>query len=84
MESENRRVILAWHGRDVFHELGVLDRIWNVIVELSYEWVEAVSWLEHIFSDPQVTVGDEHLSVEIVSNSTTILYLTNHVAHSLP
>lgn len=84
MESEDWRIVLSWHGRDVLKELGVLDGIWNVVVELSDLWVEAVSWLEHIFSNPKATVGDEHLSVEIVSNFSTILYITHHEAHCLP
>lgn len=84
MKSEDWRVILRWHGIDELHEFDVLRCLWNVIIEISDGIVEAVSWLEHVFSDPKISIGIEHHSVKIIGDLSSILYLTNHVLHCFP
>lgn len=84
METEDWWTVFAWHGADELEESGVLDGVWDLIGELSDEVVEAVVWLEDSLLDPKVTVGNEGLSVEIISDSSTILYLADHVLHGFP
>ena len=62
----------------------MLSSIWNVVVELCDLLVETIVLLEDSIGEPNCAIGTEKLSVKIVSNSTTILYFTNHVLDGIP
>lgn len=57
----------------------VFTEVWNMVVVLSDEVVEAVFLFEDIFTDPQITVGLEQFTIKIVGNSSTVLHITSHV-----
>jgi len=84
MKTEDGWGIVSRHFVDVFNESLVLKVVWNVVVELSDGVVEAIVLAQAVFVDPSVTVGGEELSIEVVSDSSTILYLRDHVANSFP
>lgn len=63
--------------------LGVLGIVGNLIVVFSDQGVEGVLLSEDIISDPKSTVGLEHFTIKIVSNSATVLNIASHVLHSL-
>jgi hypothetical protein len=62
----------------------VLKVVRNVIVEFGNIVVEAIVLSKAILVDPSCSIVIEELSIKIVSNSTSILYLSDHVSDSLP
>lgn len=54
----------------------------DYILELSNKSVERIVGFEYIFSDPEATIGNEHFTIEIISDSSSILDVTSHVLHS--
>jgi len=60
----------------------MLDVVGHMVVVLCDKTVEAILLTEDGFSDPELTVGAEHLTIEIVSDSATILHIASHVLHS--
>jgi hypothetical protein len=53
METENWRTIVGWHLIDVLQESSMLLGIWNMVVELSDQLVEAIVWSEDLFLNPE-------------------------------
>ena len=47
-------------------------------------FVEAKRLWEHVFSQPHFAVGVEQTLIIVVSDTASILHLTQHVAHSVP
>lgn len=84
MKTEDGWGIVSRHFVDVFNESLVLKVVWDVVIELGNGVVEAIVLAQAVFVDPSVTVGGEELSIEVVSDSSTILYLSNHVSDCLP
>ena len=84
METKDWRAILSWHLSDVLEESGVLNGIGDVIVELCDAGIETVVGLEDCLLDPKLSIGFEHVSVQIVRDPSTILHLAHHVLHSFP
>lgn len=84
METKDAWTILAWHGVDVLHELGVLNCIRNLIDEISDQVVEAIAWLEDLLLYPHLTKCVKEFSVKTICNSSTILHFADHVDHSFP
>jgi hypothetical protein len=62
----------------------VLRGIWDVVVELSDRLVEAVVLLENSVSEPELAVRIEKFSVKVVSDSSSVLHLTNHILNGIP
>lgn len=56
--------------------------IWNCVHEISSTCIEAIVWLEDSFLDPHSTVSNKEFSVKSISNSSTILNITNHILKS--
>lgn len=69
---------------DVFHILGVFRAVGNLIVEFRVCCVEWIVWLEDVIIKPYLTIGNEQFSVQVISDSTTILHLSYHVLDSFP
>jgi len=63
VKTENERVVLLWEGLDVLEVSGVLVEVWNVVVVLSDEVVEAVLLFEDFISNPEGTIGAEGLTI---------------------
>jgi tRNA(Ile)-lysidine synthase TilS/MesJ len=84
METEDERVILLGHGLNILYEFSVLLTVGNHVVEVSVSTVEGVLRSEDVIIQPLLTISDEEFSIEIVSDSTSILYLANHVLDSFP
>jgi len=84
MQTEDERAVLLRHGGDVLQELTMFSDIWDLIVEFCVGAVEWIVWLEDVLTiEPQLTIGDEELSIQVIGNSSTILYFTDHVLESL-
>jgi Mg2+/Co2+ transporter CorC len=83
VQTEDQWGILLRHAVDVLKELRVLRAVRNLVVELS-GCVEGIVWLEDVIIEPQLSIGDEKLTIKIVSDSATILHLTDHVLEGLP
>jgi hypothetical protein len=62
----------------------MLPCIWDVVVELSNLLVEAIVLLEDGISQPDGAIGTKQLSVQVVSDSASILHFTNHVLDGIP
>jgi len=58
--------------------------VWDMVVKLGYAGIEAVIWLEDRLLNPELSISHEHVSVEVISNSTSILHLADHVLHGFP
>lgn len=58
--------------------------IWDLIVELSVGGVEWVVRLEDVVVEPQLTVGNEQFTIQVISDSTSVLYLSYHVLNGFP
>jgi len=82
MKTKDWRVISSWHFIDVLHVFWVLLSIWNLINEIGNGSHEVVVWLEAVLVNPEVGVARHELSVKGIGDSSTILYLANHVLHS--
>jgi hypothetical protein len=54
-----------------------------MVVVLGDKVVEAVLLLENVFCNPKHAIGLEHLTIQVVSDSTTILHIAGHVLQSL-
>ena len=54
----------------------------NDVLELSNKSIEWIVGLEYILSDPKISIGDEHFTIEIISDSASVLDITSHVLHS--
>jgi hypothetical protein len=84
MESKDGRGIITWHGGNVLNESAMLRGIWNVVMELSNGLVEAIVLLENSISHPNLGESIEELSVEVVSDSSSVLHFANHVLDCIP
>jgi hypothetical protein len=84
MESKDAWGIISWHLVDVFYESLMLKIVWDMVVELSDCVVEAVVLGQAVLVDPSLTIGSKELSIEIVGDSSTVLYLSDHVTNGLP
>jgi len=84
METKDWWTIIRWHLVDVLQEFRVLLSIWDVVVELSDQLVEAIVWSEDLFLDPELSVASEHFSVKTISDLTTVLYIRNHILNGFP
>lgn len=84
METKDGWGIITWHFCDVLNESLMFKIVWNVIIELSNGVIEAVVWSQALFVNPSVTVVIEKFSIKIICDSTTILYLSNHISNSFP
>lgn len=63
----------------------MLLSIWDGVLDWhSCNVDEDVSLLEDVFLDPKLTVGFEELCVETVSDSSSVLDITDHVLHGFP
>jgi hypothetical protein len=60
----------------------VFGEVRDYVLEISNKSVERIVGLEYILSDPEVTIGNEHFTIEIISDSSSILDITSHVLHS--
>lgn len=39
---------------------------------------------EHLLSEPNSAIGGKHLTIEIISDTSTVLHLTDHVPDGSP
>lgn len=62
----------------------MLEIVWNVIVEFGYCVIEAIVLSQAVLINPSVTIVIEKFSVEVISNSTTILHFSYHVSDGFP
>jgi 2,3-bisphosphoglycerate-independent phosphoglycerate mutase len=56
----------------------------NLIVELSVSTVEWIVWLEDVVLEPHLSISDEELTIQIISDSSTILHFADHVLDGFP
>jgi len=84
VQTEDDWRVLNWERGNVVHELSVLNSIRNGIVVLSEGSVEDVVGLEHCLRQPLLTVGNEELTIKIISDSATVLDFSYHVLNCLP
>jgi len=84
MESEDGWTIIGWHLVDVLHESWMLLSIWDVIVELGNQLVEAIVWSKDLFLDPELSIATELFSVKTISNLTTVLHIGDHILDGFP
>lgn len=83
MESENDGTIFLWHRLDVFENLSVFRAVRYHVLELCEQSVEDIRLIgEDLISEPLLSIGNEELTIKIISNSSTILHLSNHVLNS--
>jgi hypothetical protein len=84
METEDERIIFLRHSADVINEFGMFlairDNVWKFIEST----VELILRSEDIVIQPELTIGDEQFSVQVICNSTTILYLSYHILDGFP
>jgi len=85
VKTEDWWGILGWDEVNFFQELSMLRGFWDtVLVLLVLEHDEDVSWGEDLLLNPEKTVGVEELSVKTISDSSSILDITDHVLHGFP
>jgi hypothetical protein len=84
METENWWSIIGWHLVDVLHESSVLSGIWNVVVEVGNQLVEAVVWSEDLLLDPELGIASEHFSIKTICDLTSVLHIRDHVLDGFP
>jgi len=60
----------------------VFSAVWDQVVELGVGTVEGVVWLEDVVIQPHNSVSVEQFTVQVICNSTSILYFSYHVLHS--
>ena len=82
VEAEDQRRVPVRQCVDVFQVLAVFGEVRDYILELSNKSVERIVGFEDILSDPEVTICNEHFTIEIISDSSSILDITSHVLHS--
>lgn len=57
---------------------------YQLSIKKNLPFEEAEVFIEHVISKPDFSVGIEEDLVEVVSYSTTVLYLSDHVTHGTP
>jgi hypothetical protein len=62
----------------------MLKIVWNMVIELSDCVIEAVVLRQAVLVDPSLTISLEKFSIQIICDSSTILYLGNHVTNGFP
>lgn len=62
----------------------MLRAVWDLIVEVGVGIVEGVLRSEYIVIQPQQSICIKELSIQIISDSASVLDLTNHVLDSFP
>lgn len=62
----------------------MLNAVRDLIVEFSISAVEWIVWLENVILQPQRPIGDEEFSVQVISDSASILNFSHHVLNSFP
>lgn len=84
VQSEDEWTVLSWHRVDVLQVLWMLSCVWHLVLEVSEEGVEEEVWLEELLSEPDLDIGVEELTIQVVGNSSTILHVAGNEADSLP
>jgi hypothetical protein len=57
METKDWWSIIRWHLIDILKEFRVFSSIWNVIIEISNQLIEAVVRSEDLLLDPELGVA---------------------------
>jgi hypothetical protein len=84
VKSEHQWVILGRHGIDEGKVTGMIGEVRNGVVVVKRLLVENEVSTEDVFTDEEVSVGEEQSSIFFLSNLSSVLDGAAHLLHGFP